>query len=127
MKVAYNLVALFQLRFPDSFLLTSLAILLTGVGVTVISYDSENRAFVNGCNRRWLLLMGHSLHRSESVSDHDSYRSHCEQYKYRHECFHSKPLTLKSNSNNSNGTYNKSKCNRKNPFGWCVYLVTQVK
>ena len=53
--------------------------------------------------------------------------SHCEQYKYRHECFHSKSLTLKSNRNNSNGTHNKSKCNRKNPFGWCVYLVPQVK
>ncbi|XP_015775613.1 PREDICTED: E3 ubiquitin-protein ligase LRSAM1-like, partial [Acropora digitifera] len=100
-----------KLRFPDSFLqkkkglLTSLAILLTGVGVTVISYDSENRAFVQmavidvGCYSWDIHYIGANLCQ---ITIPTEVSSHCEQHKYRHECFHSKSLTLNTNSNNSN-------------------------
>ena len=45
-----------------------------GVGVTVISHDSEGRTHVKGCEGGRMLLTQHSLHWSESVSIGQSYQ-----------------------------------------------------
>ena len=78
-----------------------------GVGVTVISHDSENRKFVNGCKTRGcysrdIRYIRASLSQLASLTE---VSSHCEQF-IKYECFHSR--LLKSNNN------------RKDPFGWWV-------
>ena len=61
-----------------------------GVGVTVISHDSENRTLVDGCDpagcySRDIHYTGASLSQLASLTD---ISSHCEQF-IKYECFHS--------------------------------------
>ena len=61
-----------------------------GVGVTVISHDSENRTLVDGCETRGCYSRGISytgvtLSQLASLTD---VSSHCEQF-IKYECFHS--------------------------------------
>ncbi|XP_067054911.1 neurexin-4-like [Acropora muricata] len=61
-----------------------------GVGVTVISHDSENRILVDGCDpagcySRDIHYTGASLSQLASLTD---ISSHCEQF-IKYECFHS--------------------------------------
>ena len=62
-----------------------------GVGVTVISHDSENRTLVDGCDpagcySRDIHYTGASLSQLASLTD---VSSHCEQF-IKYECFHSR-------------------------------------
>ena len=62
----------------------------SGVGVTVISHDSENRTLVDGCNpagcySRDIHYTGASLSQLASLTE---VSSHCEQF-IKYECFHS--------------------------------------
>ena len=62
-----------------------------GVGVTVISHDSEGRTLVDGCNRRGcysrdIHYTGVSLPQLASLT---RVSSHCEQF-IKYECYHSK-------------------------------------
>ncbi|XP_074617699.1 neurexin-4-like [Acropora palmata] len=62
-----------------------------GVGVTVISHDSENRTLVDGCDpagcySRNIHYTGASLSQLASLTD---ISSHCEQF-IKYECFHSR-------------------------------------
>ena len=61
-----------------------------GVGMTVISHDSENRTLVDGCEKRGcysrdIHYTGASLSQLASLTD---VSSHCEQF-IKYECFHS--------------------------------------
>ena len=74
-----------------------------GVGVTIVSHDSESRTFVNGYNHkgsysRDIHYTGASLSQLASLT---RVSSHCEQF-IKYECYHSVLL------------YNN------NPFGWWV-------
>ena len=66
-----------------------------GVGVTVISHDSENKILVNGYNPpgsylRNIHYTGASLSQLASLTE---VSSHCEQF-IKYECFHSALLSL---------------------------------
>ena len=66
-----------------------------GVGVTVISHDSENKTFVNGYNlpgrySQNIHYTGASLSQLASLTE---VSSHCEQF-IKYECFHSALLSL---------------------------------
>ena len=78
-----------------------------GVGLTVISHDSEDGKFVNGCKTRGcysrdIHYVGANLSQLASLTE---VSSHCEQL-IKYECFHSRLL--------------KSNDNRKDPFGLWV-------
>ena len=82
----------------------------TGVGVTVVGHDSEERTLVDGCDppgcySRDIGYIRASLSQLASLSEASS---HCEQF-IKYECFHSKLLKVKNGNNN-----------RKGPFGWWV-------
>ena len=79
----------------------------TGVGVTVVGHDSEERTLVDGCDppgcySRDIGYIRASLSQLVSLSEASS---HCEQF-IKYECFHSKLLKVNNN--------------RKGPFGWWV-------
>ena len=66
-----------------------------GVGVTVISHDSENRTLVDGCDpagcySRDIHYTGASLSQLASLTD---VSSHCEQL-IKYECFHSRLISF---------------------------------
>ena len=80
-----------------------------GIGVTVISHDSEDRKFVNGCKEpgcysRDIHYVGANLSQLASLT---KVSSHCEQF-IKYECFHSRLLEFRRNND------------RKGPFGWWV-------
>ena len=82
----------------------------TGVGVTVVGHDSEERTLVDGCDppgcySRDIGYIRASPSQLVSLSEASS---HCEQF-IKYECFHSKLLKVKYRNNN-----------RKGPFGWWV-------
>ena len=81
-----------------------------GVGVTVVSHDSEARTLVDGCDppgcySRDIRYISVSLSQLVSLTEASS---QCEQF-IKYECFHSKLLKLKYKKNN-----------RTSPFGWWV-------
>ena len=76
-----------------------------GIGVTVISHDSEDRKFVNGCQKpecysRDIHYVGVNLSQLASLT---KVSSHCEQF-IKYECFHSRLLKWRTK-------------NGKDPFG----------
>ena len=78
-----------------------------GIGVTVISHDSEERTLVDGCKGRGcysrdIHYVGANLSQLASLTEASS---HCEQF-IKYECFHSRLL--------------RNNKNRSNPFGWWV-------
>ena len=78
-----------------------------GIGVTVISHDSEERTLVDGCKGpgcylRDIRYIRASLSQLASLAEASS---HCEQF-IKYECFHSRLL--------------RNNKNRSNPFGWWV-------
>ncbi|XP_067052391.1 neurexin-4-like isoform X2 [Acropora muricata] len=80
-----------------------------GIGVTVISHDSEDRKFVNGCKTpgcysRDIHYVGENLSQLAGLTE---VSSHCEQF-IKYECFHSRLLEFKRTNNG------------KDPFGWWV-------
>ena len=81
-----------------------------GVGVTVISHDSENKTLVDGCYpagcySRNIHYTGASLSQLASLTD---VSSHCEQF-IKYECFHSRLLF-----------------NAVDPYGWWVSRDSKV-
>ncbi|XP_044173163.1 neurexin-4-like isoform X1 [Acropora millepora] len=79
-----------------------------GIGVTVISHDSEDRKFVNGCKApgcysRDIHYVGANLSQLAGLTE---VSSHCEQF-IRYECFHSRLRFRRKNKN-------------RDPFGWWV-------
>ena len=80
-----------------------------GIGVTVISHDSEDRKFVNGCKdpgcySRDIHYLGANLSQLAGLTE---VSSHCEQF-IRYECFHSRLRFRRKNKK------------KKDPFGWWV-------